>query len=218
MTQLFNEEGQAVEALTPEEVEVKLNEAREQATADANAARDAEVEDLTKQLTDKEESLTKAQKELEGEKSKDKNLSGQREVIAAKEKVIEDLTKSVNDLKASTEQKLASLEAKDRIKMVNDLIEALSEGDKNVKEKMKFFYDNFKGDPADAKETEERVRNAYTLATGGRSARPLTSSMISSAEGIPQINPTGEKMSTELQDLAHRMGVSDQEMKKHKLI
>ena len=135
-----------------------------------------------------------------------------------KEKVIEDLTKSVNDLKASTEQKLASLEAKDRIKMVNDLIEALSEGDKNVKEKMKFFYDNFKGDPADAKETEERVRNAYTLATGGRSARPLTSSMISSAEGIPQINPTGEKMSTELQDLAHRMGVSDQEMKKHKLI
>jgi len=218
MAELFNEQGEKVEALTPEEVEQKLNEAREQAIEETNRLRQEEIDDLSLQMESRNEDLEKARQELEVEKSKDKNLAGQGRIIKEKEKKIDELEVKHKELEEKLNQRINEVEQKGKEKTISGMIQELSGGDKDISTKIRFYYDSFKGEPADEKEIQDRIQNAYTLATGGKPISPLTGSAISSGGGMPVINPSGEKVSPEVQDLAHKMGVSDQEMKKHKLI
>ncbi len=218
--QLFDEQGRSVDALSPEEVEQRLQEAREQAIEEANASRQGEIDDLTIQITAKEAEIEESKGELEREKGKEKNLSGQRKVIEEKEKVIDELKTKLGTLETTITQKFGELEQTKKNETVYAKIESLSAGDKEMASKIKFYYDTFKGEPGNDKEVEDRIQNAYTLATGGRGGNPLSSRVIFS-EGmgaVPDVNPKGEKLNSEGQDLAHKMGVSDQELKKHKLI
>lgn len=216
--ELFNEQGEKVEALTPEDVEQKLNEAREMAIEETNKLRQEEVDDLSLQMQSKDEELVKAKKDLEVELSKEKNLSGQGRIIKDKEKKIDELEVNYKKLEEKLDQRLNDIEVKNREKMVGNMVQELATGDKDMATKIRFYYDSFKGDPADDNEIQQRVQNAYTLATGGKPVSPLSGAAISSVGGMPMINPTGEKLSDEARDLAHKMGMTDQELKRHKLI
>lgn len=227
MAQLFDEQGNVVEALTPEEVEEKLNQARAEAIEEANAERQAEIDAVTAQVTEKEEALKTAQEDLQKEKDKDKNLGGQRRVIEEKEKKVEELTTLVNTLKSDFDKKIADIQSSDKRKTIDNMIDRVADGDKVMADKIKFYFDSFRSidetgkKPEDViKEIEERIKNAYTLAAGTKPANPVGSTIISSAGpgATPVINPTGEKLSPELVDLAHKLGTSDAELKKHKLI
>jgi hypothetical protein len=218
MTQLFNEQGQTVEAFTPEEVEQKLNEAREMAIEETNKLRQEEVDDLSLQMESKDRELEQAKQELEVEKSKDKNLAGQGRIIRDKEKKIDELEINYKKLEEKLDQRINDVEAKSREKMVNSMINELSGNDKDMTNKIKFYFDSFKGEPADDNEIQQRIQNAYVLATGAKPTSPLSGAVLSSAGGMPVINSTGEKLSDDAKDLAHKMGLSDQELKKHKLI
>jgi len=218
MAQLFNEEGKLVEAYTPEEVEEKLNEVRQQAIEEATASKQEEIDDLLLQLKEKESEIEKAYSELEKEKSKDKNLIGQRKIIEEKERKVEELEKGLAEMKSLMEQKINEIELKSKERVISDMINNLAGDNKDLAEKIRFFYDQFKGEPVDEKQIQERIHNSYILATGAKTVSPISSTVISSAVGMPQINTNKEKISSELQDLARKMGISDQELKKNKLI
>lgn len=225
MAQLFDKDGNIVEALTPEEVEGKLNEIKEQTKEEVETEKQGEIDDLKIQLEEKEDILKAAQDDLEREMNKDKNLGGQRRVIEAKEKEIDGLKKGMDDLKKTMEGKLQEIESNQKEKMVDDMIDRLAMDDQELKDKIKFYYNNFKPIDEKGKKKEDiekeivtRIQNAHTLAGGTKPAMPLSSQIISSAGGAPTINPTGEKLDSDLQDLAHRMGIDDSELKKHKLV
>ncbi len=227
MAQLFDEQGNAVEALTPEEVETKLKAAREEAIEEANASRQAEIDAATEQQKKLEDDLKKAQEDLKKEQDKDKNLGGQRKVIEEKEKIVNELTTKLDTMKSDFDKKISDILNSDKRKTVDSMIERVAGEDKEMADKIRFYFDSFKPidetgkKPEDVmKEIQERIKNAYTLAAGTGPKNPVGAKVISSGgPGVaPVINPTGEKLSPELADLAHKMGVSDADLKKHKLI
>jgi hypothetical protein len=225
MGNYIDDKGNTVEAFSPEEVETKLNEIREQTKQEVESDKEEEIDDLNVQISDKEEALRLANEELEREKSKDKNLSGQRGIIQAKEKEIEEIKKGMEELKKTTEEKLSSIEKKEKDNMVVGMIAELAGTNKEMAEKVKFYFDNFKPIDETGKKKEEiekeiatRVQNAYLLAVGTMPRVPFSGQIISGAGGTPIINPTGEKLNEDLKDLAHKMGIPDDELKKHKLI
>lgn len=229
MPNLFNEAGDPVEgALTPEEVEAKLDAAKTETAAQVQAEKDAEIEEIKGTLTERETALEQAQKDLEAAKAGDKglNFAAQRKIIEEKQAAYDKLTKDFDAFKTETQTRLGEIVSETKNRGVNALIETAAGGNAGLKDKIKFFYDAFK--PIDEKgkkeedlqkEIAERVKNAMILATGGRPAVQITSQMISSAGGgLSGINPTGEKFSPEQQDLASKMGISNDDLKKHRLI
>jgi len=220
MAEYFDEHGNKVEAYTPEEIEAKLEEERLAAIEEANAAREEEINALSQQLDEKEKALQEAQAELEKERNKDKNLSGQRRIIENKEDEIAALKKEIEELKQNSQARLMELEQKTKENTINSFLDKISDGSKELKDKIRFYYDNFKGEPKNEEEIAERIRNAYILATGGQAAVKLSGEIISGAGGAPQANvniPEG-KISSDLIPLAHKLGITDQDLKKHKLI
>jgi len=216
--QLFDENGNAVEASTPEEVEKKLDEIRQGAIEEANQLRQEEIDNLTSQMSEKERLLAEKEDELLKEKNKDKNLAGQRLVIGEKNVAIEKLQSEINELKTSMTTEINGIKSKGQEKQIDDMIAKVAGDDKELAAKIKLHYSSFAGIPETEEKIKERIANAHTLATGGRSANPLSSSILSSAGGSADINPVGEKLSPEVQDFGKKMGVSDLDLKKHKLL
>jgi len=220
-----DDKGNTVEAFTPEEVETKLDEVREQTKQEVETEKQGEIDDLNTTLSAKEGELETAKDDLEKEKNKDKNLGGQRRVIEEKEKKIENLEKGISDLKKTTEEKLALIENKEKDNMVTGMIVELAGNKKEMIDKVKFYYDNFKPIDETGKKKEDiekeiatRIQNAYLLAVGTMPKVPFSGPIISGAGGTPIINPTGEKLNSDLQDLAGKMGINSEELKKHKLV
>jgi hypothetical protein len=223
---LFDEQGNTVEALTPEEVETKLNEVREVTIEETNKLRDEEVTDLSGQMEAKEKELEEAKAALEAEKNKDKNLAGQRGVIDQKNKEVEELKTQIGTLQTTIETKFAEQKTEGLSKMVNSFIKGLAGDDKNLTDKVKFFYDSFKlveikdKTPEQVEEeVRQRVQNAYTIAIGGvKPSNPLNAVISSAGGAVPLANPTGEKISPEAAEAAKQMGLTDQDLQKHKLV
>lgn len=219
MAELFDKEGNLVDnVFTQEELDAKLSEERTKAIEDANADRQEEIDKLNEQITTKEKELETAKEELTKEKDKDKNLGGQRKIIEAKEKEVEDLKTKVSEIEKITGEKITKIEGEIKDRTISQMIEVLAPGDKDLADKIKFHYDNFKGEPKDLKEIQQRIENAYVLATGGRPQNPLTGEVISSSGGVGPKPSGGGKVSEEVMDVAKKMGITEQEMKKHKLI
>jgi DNA repair exonuclease SbcCD ATPase subunit len=207
-----DKDGNTVEALTPAEVEEKLADVRAEAIDEANADRQAEIDDLNTQLAEKETALAT-------EKAKDKNLSGQRTVIKDREEEIAGLKKTIEEVKADTSKKIDEIGASAKKKVVEDMIGNLVGDEKELKDKVQFFYDSFKGEPATEDERKQRINQAYILATGGRPANPFSASVISAQGGIPQTKMQTEgKLSPGVENVAHNLGIDDQELKKYNLI
>jgi len=226
--ELFDEQGNKVEALTPEEVDAKLDEIREQTIEETNKLREDEVDGLTTQLTEKETDLKTAQDDLEKEKNKDKNLAGQRGVIEEKDKVVKGLQETVETLTKTIADNFSALDTKALAKTASDLMLGLAGEDKKLAEKLKFHYDSF--NPIDTKdktpeavdeEIKQRVSNSYVLATGSKPTNPLTGNVISSAgSGVPAVEAAAgdKKLSADGVAAGKELGVTDEEMKKHNLV
>jgi hypothetical protein len=229
MATLYDEAGNPIEgALTPEEIDAKLDAAKAETAAQVQAEKDAEIEQVKTSLAEKETALEEAQKELEVAKANDKgkNFSQQRKIIEEKQAAYDQLLKDFDAFKTETQTRLGEIVSETKNRGINEMIDQAAGGNKELKDKIRFFYDAFK--PLDEtgkkeediqKEKAERVKNALILATGGRPAVPITSLMISSAGGgLGGINPKGEKLNSEQQDLAGKLGIDQETLKKHKLI
>jgi len=220
MSEFLDANGNAVEAFTPEEVEGKLEEEREQAVLDTNALREEEIKVLSGGLEEKETELEELRKELAGEKDKDKNLGGQRKVIETKEEEIEKLKVEMDGIRKTNQDEIAGIKKSVSENRLLEMITSITDGDSALEEKIKFHYDNFRGEPKDTKEVKERIKNAYILATDGKPNMNISGSIISGAGSAP-VPKTGipeGKVSPEALSVAKKLGITDQEIKKHKLI
>jgi predicted RNase H-like nuclease (RuvC/YqgF family) len=220
MAEYFDENGQKVEAFTQEEIEERLEAERGAAIEEANASRQEEVDSLVLSLEEKEKELETYQKNLEVEKDKDKNLGGQRKVIENKEKEIKELKEKLETVEHSSLEAIEGIKKDINTAKVENIISSVSGEDSSLKEKVKFFYDSFKGEPSNEEEVKERVKNAYVLATGGKSKVDFSGDIISGAGASPspKVDIPEGKIPSELIPLAKQLGLTDQEMKKHKLI
>ncbi len=219
MAEYFDEEGNKVEAFTPDEVEEKLIEEREKAMEEANALREEEISGLNEEIEAKEKELEDARQALIGEKDKEKNLSGQRKIIETRENEINNLKKELDSVKKTHQDEIDGIKKSVSEARLEEMISSVSDGDESLKEKVKFFYNNFKGEPSDTKEVKERIKNAYILATGGNSGINLSGDIVSGAGSSPSPVtdiPEG-KVSPEAIPLAKKFGITDQELKKHNL-
>ena len=177
MADLYDKDGNLVEgAMNPEEVNVKLDEIKEEAKKENEGV----VEGLKTDVQTKETDLKKATEDLEAEKLKDKNLAGQRKIIEEKEEAIKTIQKDLDDLKEEVPKKIKELDQKAKDKSIGDMMAELAGSDDKLREKIKFYYDTFKPiDETDKKpediekEIRERVKNAYVLARGGKATNPL---------------------------------------------
>lgn len=180
MSELYNEDGDPVEAYTEDELNEKIEEFKK-----TGEEKDKEIEDLKKQMeesksgegsnSDKEYNFRKLdniRKEKEKEASENAKLVKE---LQSKLEQVESTAKNVTDQRL-TESKL------------NQKIEEFAGQDKELAKKVRHFYDEFKPieetDPVKREEIfNERVDRAILLATGSAPKNPLSKSGVASYGG-----------------------------------
>ena len=206
--ELYDSEGNPVEALTPEEVEAKLDEAKreveqqkEEEISQIQSEFEETVDSLEQQIKEKEEEMNKLS-------NKDYNFKKLRESK-------EELEKRLAEERSKVDEKINAIKGELTDQQITQKIKEAVGGDEELVKQTKYWLDQFK--PAEGEGIDERIQAAITLATGGKGV--LNSQAISSAGGFtPTPQKTEGKISPEAVDVAHKMGLSDKDLKEHKLI
>lgn len=206
-----NEPIEPTEPIEPVEPIEDINEVKEEleATKEDKAIMEEELKEVREQLAAKDE-------EFEKLSNKDYNFKKVREenkLLKDKEKEIMD---KVGEQVGSVRQEIASAR-------IDTEIEKLSDGDTKVADKIKHFYESFKGEPKDLTEMKERISNASMLAGIGSAPSSLGSVATSSGGGRPVVSqPSPEKLTGELKAMGDKMfglaGVTQEDLKKEGLI
>lgn len=203
--QLYNADGEPVEgAMTKDQVEAKVAEAKELGATSTKEELNTKIGELNDIIKQKDEELEQA-----GEK--DQNFKSLR-------KQKDDAIKAKEDLEALVDERIKKVTDKLSANQVNDLIEKASRGDEEVKKKIKFHYDSFKGEPETTKDIQERIKNAVILATGARPAGGLGSDATGTGGGSPlgATPTTKKKVSKGALEVGEKMGISEEKLKELK--
>lgn len=208
-TELFDADGNVIEgAMTADQVQTKLEEfTKEKDTAletlkTEHDTKTQELQGKIDELTDEMEKLTK--KDVNFEKLR-KQKEGAEELL---KKVEEKFKGEFDGIKKEVRE--GKLDA---------AIKNVIGTDPELHEKVKEFYNNFKGEPKDKEEMSERIKNAYTLATGSAPKDPLSSDVIGTGGGQPSTPSQYKgKISEGAMDVAKNLGITEEELKKEKLI
>jgi len=218
MSAIFNENGDPIEevfdsegnlldsVLTPEEAEQKMEEAKVVTEEELQSAQD--------KLDGKEEELKEAVEALEKEQGKEKNFSKLRGKTDEKEKEITTLRETIDELA----KKVDGIGQVGKERNVQSAIDGVVGKDEELSKKVKFFYDQFAGEPENDEKFKERIQNSVTLATGGKSNDALSGDAVAFGGGEATKESGGGKISGEEQDLAGKLGIDNNELKRHKLI
>ncbi len=220
MPDLFDGDGKAVVAFTEEEVKEKIEEANKTVSSE-NATKLTELEGKVTTLEEEKKLLEKGEGKTddEGKTDKEMNFEKMRVMIDDKDTKIGDLQTQINNLSTGFDQKLDS-------KRIEDTVSSLSGGDKELGDKIRFHFENFKIDPEEAKDAtkredgfKKRMENAYMLASGGSVAPSLQGNIVSSSGGYVPPAPGGSgstaKMTDEAKKLGQdKMGISEEDIKK----
>jgi myosin heavy subunit len=216
MSELYDAEGNPVEgALTHEEVEEKINEAIEEHKQNSTE----ETEALKTELEEQKTALEAKEREIEelaNEDDKTKNLVQLRKAKEIAEKEKGELSRRIGELESTFTQKVEEVEKKVTSEKLNSAVQKLAGNDKELADKIKIHYDNFKGVPKDDTEMNERLQNAYILSTGSKPESPLGAGTFGSGTGIPAGGGSSlGKPSQEAKDVGKMMGITDEDWKKY---
>ena len=203
-----DENGNDVEVFTAEELDTKVEEARVAALEEAMDYGD----------TNLKEKYDKAQKELDEIKAKSKdmsgNLSGQRQVIKAKEDEVSTLRTQFNELSKSQAQVLADLKGSTVKTKINNLTSDAEVATKALKYYNDFFADKVKEEG----DIDSFIKNSLLLVTGGTS-QVDTASYSSNMGESPDMKVSKDgKLSPIGVGLAKAMNLDMADLKKHKLL
>lgn len=206
--ELYDSEGNPVEALTPEEVEAKLDETRRE----VEERKDEEISQIQSEFDETVSSLEQQIKEKEDEmekfSKKDYNFKKLRDSK-------EDLEKRLTEERSKVDEKINAIKGTLSDQQTTQKIKEAVGGDEELVKQTKYWLDQFK--PVEGEKIEERIQAAVKLATGGKGV--LSGQAISSGGGsIPTPQNTEGKISPEAVEVANKMGISNDDLKKHKLI
>jgi hypothetical protein len=202
------ETGDEVEGYTSEEVEQKLEAER----AKIEEEKTVELEQIAKEHEEEKKSLEQLieekDKEIEKTGSKDYNWKKLREQKDALEQKLAERDKAFDEKIEGVKKEIVG----DKVERE---ISKLVEDDPEMAKKVRFYYDNFKGEPKDDKEFKERIKNASLLAGVGGSAGSVAS-VAGSGVGLPPMakKPVEGKLSDEAKEMAKKnMGFTEEELK-----
>ena len=223
MEELFNKDGEFIEnAMSPEDVEQKLTEEREKIEQEKEKEFAESLEDAQRinaeELEAKEQERKELEEELMKERDKEKNFGALRGKTKEKEEQITKLTESIINL----EKAMGEMAAKTSDSKIDGAVKEIAGDDKELADKTKYHYKRFEGEPKDEEEFKQRIADAFMLASGGNPSNAFTGDVISSVGGggVPKENASQKKFENPevAKDVAKSLGITEQEMAKHKLI
>jgi seryl-tRNA synthetase len=222
MSTLYDAEGNPIEAYLPEEVETLVTKEREGAVEEANKLREEEVQTLVTEKEALEAEKVKLEERISGLDSKDQSFKILRGALDKKEDKIAELEEKIGEMGEEVNNKIAEISGKMLEDVRNDLFEAITGNNKEIKEKVAYYYDKFEGEPKTKEEMKERMENAYILATGGKGRISLSGDIVSGAIGnsfIPRNDaPTGKLSDQSTVEVAKKLGITTEELKRNGLI
>ena len=207
---VYDAEGNPIdETLTPEEVEAKIQEAREEAKGEF----ETEIQEKEEALEEKEYALRTAQEELDKEKEKDKNFGKLRGSTKEKEERVEKLEEQIAGL--STE--LKTFREGTQKNVVRTTAEKMAKGDNEMADKIEHFYNQFVVPEEDNEEKrKERWQHAVQLATG---SPEIPSGAFATGGGSVPGEPKDQgKLSEGGVEVAKQMGLDEKELRRNKLL
>lgn len=213
MVELYDADGNLVEgALTEEEVNQKIEDAKKEAEEGLSKEVEALKEEHTKKEEELQEQIKETQEELEKVGKKDYNWQKLREKK-------DELESALKKEREETDKKIEEVKGEIRGNKVDGAIKKLTGESEELFDKVKFYYKRFEGEPKDEEDFKSRISDAFLLATGGKESSPLTSERIGTGIGQPPgAKGTKGKLTEGGKEVAEKMGISDDELKKEGLL
>ena len=202
------ETGDEVEGYTSEEVEQKLEAERAKIEEEKTTELDRIAKEHEEEKKSLEELIEEKDKEIEKTGSKDYNWKKLREQKDALEQRLAERDKAFDEKIEGVKKEIVG----DKVERE---IDKLVEDDPEMAKKVRFYYDNFKGEPKDDKEFKERIKNASVLAGVGGSVGVSPADAFGSGVGAPPIakKPAG-KVSEGAKEMAKKhLEFTDEELK-----
>ena len=214
MAELFNANGEPVEALSKEEAE----EAQKTLEEEKNSEMETLKANFEAEKSTLQEQLDAQKAELAKYTDKDHNFKNLRQQKETAEEKLATLEKTFTEKTKELEDKLS---VNMNTLKIGSMIDKIAGDDAELKKKIKFYYNSFTGVPENDEKVKERLDNAYVLATGHKIDNTLSSNVISSSGGrppVPGVSMPGKLSNKDSAEVAHDLGISDDELKQHKLI
>ena len=193
MTTLYDEEGNLMEgALDP-----------------------TEVKTLQDNIKNKDEEISSVREKLAKLENKDYNFKKLRDMT--KEEMEKLSGKEVELLKR--QEKLEEEQKNFTDKVVNsykdDALAVLAGNDKDLREKILFHYDRIKDDAVSKEEIQNKIKEAYLLASERAKAINPLSAAMSYRGSPPNVKKGKEPVSEDQKDLARKLGINEEDLKKY---
>jgi len=228
---LFDEEGKEVEAVSGDELEEKLREAREEGVEEGKEAAGEEFEGLKEEqeglkekMEEKDNKIADLEKLIEESTKDNKDINFQK-LREAKEKIEEERDELKEKLEG-VDDKIEGVKKETWAKIDADKLDSkmnqMAKGDPELAKKIKYHFNSFKPATEQEKDPEKRAKlileqlsSAYSLATGGKTEGGLPGDIAATGGGhIPEPPKPGEKMSEGAKELGKNMfGLTDDDYK-----
>ncbi len=213
MTQYFDDSGNPIEAYSQEELDEKL----EELVKEVKDEKEDEIKSLQEELEKVSAEKKDIDNEVKGASDKEINFKNLREKSKQKDEVINDLKKKMEEMETGVKEEIGKVTSQFEEQKIHNKVLQLADGDEELAKKIKVAYSRFADKPKDDEELAKYLQDAYILATGGEKKSFLNSNILSSGGGSYQKEQQG-KITPEVKDVAGKLEIGDDDLKKYKLI
>jgi len=216
---VFDEKGNLVEGLlTPEEVQLKVEQEAARLVDEANATKQAEIDAANIKLEEAEKAKAELEEKMAKLDDKSLNFGNLRKKAEEKDDVIEGLKSSIVKLDEVMNQKFSQLSAETNKQKVISLINRVAGSNVELAKKIEFNYNRLNATPKDEKELAQLVNDAVLLSTGGSKPNLFSTDVMSSSGGTAFKQDDGRKLTDTGKQAAKEFGLSDAILKKYNII
>ena len=219
MAELFDEHGDLVTAYTEEEVQKKIEEESAKLIEETNAERQKEIDEVALRLEEVEKEKAEMEERLSKLDDKSINFGNLRKKAEEKDVVINELKGTIKSLEEKMDQRFNQISSETTKQKIDTLISQVAGNDVELAKKIVFNYNRFNTTPKDETELRQLINDAVILSTGGAKKNLFSTDVLSSSGGTPvRSDLDSEKLSDSGREGAKLLGISEQKLKKHKLI
>ena len=207
--ELFDKDNNPIEgALSAEEVEARIKDAETKSTE----ALDSKMEEIKSEfggkMKEKDDKIQELTDKLDPDLSdEDRNWKETR-------KALKQLKKDKVDMETAFNKKISEITGTISGGKIEDRISKIAKGDKEFAGKIMVHYNKFAGEPKDEKAIQERLKDATLLAGGGTAKNVLNGDAIRNGGGAIETTKVG-KISEEVKGVGSKMGITNEDLKKH---
>lgn len=219
MSEFFTEKGDLVTGYTEEELQEKISQESARLVDEANAAKQAEIDEANIKLEEAEKAKAELEEKMVKLDDKSLNFGNLRKKAEEKDAVIEGLKSSIVKLDEVMNQKFSQLSAENNKQKVVSLINKVAGGNAELAKKIEFNYNRFNTAPKDENELKQLVNDAVLLSTGGVKPKLFSTDVLSSSGGTGMnTDLEGKKLTDSGKEAAKQFGLSEQILKKYGIL